>query len=178
APRRHRRSPRHDSSRARAGGADAMKIQVASTPPPEVEADALVIGLPAESKSLPSRLAALDQRAEGPPQSVLAAQKLRARPAAITHVHTAGRWPTARVVIGGLGNPKELAPETIRRGAAAGLRRARDLGARRVAIDVLGDRLPERQRAHATVEGAILGTYTFDRYKNDHTHNALTPLIS
>src|SRR2546428_153050 len=38
-----------------------MKIQVASTPPTDVEADALVIGMAAETKSLPPRLAALDK---------------------------------------------------------------------------------------------------------------------
>src|ERR1044071_168954 len=60
---------------------------------------------------------------------------------------------------------------------AAALRRARDLGARRVAIDVLGDRLSPRQRAHATVEGAILGTYTFDRYKREKNDKAVADLI-
>src|SRR5262249_30415428 len=34
-----------------------------------------------------------------------------------------------------------------------------------------------RQRAHATVEGAILGTYTFDRYKKEKNEKAVTELI-
>ena len=38
-----------------------------------------------------------------------------------------------------------------------------------MAIEVLGDRLPARQRAQSVVEGAILGTYTFDRYKREKT---------
>src|SRR5262245_50958083 len=153
-----------------------MKIQVVSTPPTDVEADALVIGLPAETKTLPPRLAALDKRTEGFIKSVLDAEKFGARPAQLTHVHTAG-LRVARVVVVGLGKPRELGAETIRRAAAAGLRRARDLGARRVAIDVFGDRLPPRQRAHATVEGAILGTYTFDRYKREKNDKAVAELI-
>jgi len=36
-----------------------------------------------------------------------------------------------------------------------------------VAIEVLGDRLPPRRRAHAVVEGLILGTYAFERYKRE-----------
>src|SRR5207245_2683309 len=174
--RRHRRPSRHDPSRARTGGETAMKIQVVSTAPTDVEADALVIGLPAETKSLPPRLAALDKRTDGFVKSVLDAGKFAARPAQLTHVHTAGRLGAAGVVVVGLGKSRELAAETIRRAAAAGVRRARDLGARRVAIDVLGDRLPERQRAHAVVEGAILGTYTFDRYKREKTDKTVDEL--
>ena len=124
-----------------------MKIQVASTPPGDVEADALVIGLPADTKSLPARLAALDKRSEGLIKSVLDAEKFAAKPAQLTHVHTMGRLRAARVVVVGLGKPREVTAETIRRAAAAGLRRARDLGARRVAVDLLGDRLSPRQRA-------------------------------
>ncbi len=154
-----------------------MKIQVVSTAPTDVEADALVIGLPAETKSLPPRLAALDKRTDGFVKSVLDAEKFAARPAQLTHVHTAGRLSATRVVVVGLGKSRELAAETIRRAAAAGVRRARDLGARRVAIDVLGDRLPPRQRAHATVEGAILGTYTFDRYKREKNDKAVAELV-
>src|SRR6266545_5475642 len=66
--------------------------------------------------------------------------------------------------------------EAAQSAAADALRRARDLGARSVAIEVFGTRLPERQRAHAVVEGAILGTYTFDRYKREKTDKTVDEL--
>jgi leucyl aminopeptidase len=34
-------------------------------------------------------------------------------------------------------------------------------------VDLLGDRLPVRQRAQAVIEGAMLGNYTFERYKRE-----------
>ena len=56
------------------------------------------------------------------------------------------------------------------------MRRARDLGARTVAAELLGDRLTARQRAQAVVEGAILGTYYFDRYKREKAERVVSEL--
>ncbi len=153
-----------------------MNLQVLAKPLVEVEADALVVGVPADAKTLPPRVAALDKRAGGLLKSVLEAEKFQGKAAALTHVHTAGRVPAARIVVVGLGNGKQTTAEVLRRAAAAGLRRARDLGARAVAVDLLGDRLPSRLRAHAVVEGAILGTYTFDRYKREKNDKAVAAL--
>ncbi len=152
-----------------------MNVRVVAQALTEVEADALVVGLPAELKTLPPRLAALDKQAGGLLKSVLEAEKFQGRPASVTHVHTAGRLPAARVVVVGLGT-RPATGEVLRRAASAALRRARDLGARSVAVELLGDRLPTRQRAHAVVEGGILGSYTFDRYKREKSEKTVAAL--
>jgi leucyl aminopeptidase len=153
-----------------------MNIRVMSQPLVDVDADALVVGVPAEAKALPPRLAALDRRAGGQITAVLSAERFQGKAGHVTHVHTAGRLGAARVVVVGLGDGRDGTPEPVRRAAASGVRRARDLGASHVAVDLLGDRLPARQRAHAVVEGAILGTYAFDRYKRDKSDKAVTQL--
>jgi leucyl aminopeptidase len=153
-----------------------MNVHVVAKPLTEVQADALVVGLPAELKTLPPRLAALDKQTGGLLKGVLEAEKFQGKAASVTHVHTAGRLPAARVVVVGLGSERPAPGEVLRRAAAAALRRARDLGARSVAIELLGDRLPTRQRAHAIIEGGILGTYTFDRYKREKSEKAVTTL--
>jgi leucyl aminopeptidase len=153
-----------------------MNLQVLAKPLVDVEADALVVGLYTEAKALPARLAALDKRAGGVLKRVLEAENFQGKAGSVTHIHTAGLLPAARVVVVGLGNGKETTSEVLRRAAAAALRRARDLGARTVAIDLLGDRGSARQRAHAVVEGAILGTYSFERYKRDKNGKAVTGL--
>src|SRR5262249_35897905 len=81
-----------------------------------------------------------------------------------------------RLVVAGLGPRNGFVAETLRRAAAAALRRARDLGARTVAVEVFGTRLPERDRAHAVVEGAILGSYTFARYKRGRADKVVEEL--
>src|SRR5499426_196143 len=153
-----------------------MNVRVLSQPLAEVEADALVVGIPADAKALPSRLAALDKRAGGQIKAVLDAERFQAKTAQVTHVHTAGHLGAARVVMVGLGNGRDGTPESARRAAASGLRRARDLGARNVAIELLGDHLPARARAHAVVEGGILGTYAFDRYKKEKSEKTIEQL--
>jgi len=153
-----------------------MKVEVVTGALGAVKADAVVVGLSTDDKKLPSALAALDRQAGGRIAAVLGAERFQGKPGAVTHVHLANGFGASRVVVTGLGSRKDSGVEMVRRAAALGLRRARDLGARTVALDVLGDRLPVRERAHAAVEGAILGTYVFDRYKREKSDKAVETL--
>jgi leucyl aminopeptidase len=153
-----------------------MKVEVVTEPLAAVRADALVVGMTADETKLPPALAALDRQTGGRLAAVITAEKFQGKPGSVTHVHVADGLGAARVVIAGLGPRKAVNPEHVRRAAASGLRRARDLGARTVALETFGDRLPPRQRAHAAVEGAILGTYVFDRYKKEKSDKAVETL--
>jgi leucyl aminopeptidase len=152
-----------------------MKIEVIARPVADVEADAVVVGVYATERRS-ALLAALDAPAGGLLQSVLDAEKFQGKPSQVTHVHTAGRLPTARVVVVGLGERRGSQHETLRRASATGVRRARDLGARAVAVQMPTAGLSARERAQAVVEGAILGTYTFDRYKKEKSEKAVEVL--
>jgi leucyl aminopeptidase len=153
-----------------------MKIEVVTDTLATVKADAIVVGIAADDRRLPPALGALDRQAGGRIAGVLTAEKFQGKPGAVTHLHVADGVGASRIVVAGLGSRKDAGAETVRRAAAAGLRRARDLGARTVALEVLGDRLPARERAHAAVEGAILGTYVFDRYKREKTDKTVETL--
>jgi leucyl aminopeptidase len=152
-----------------------MNVVVRREDAASVAADALVVGLHADEKRWPSSLVELDRRAGGQIKAVLEAERFQAKAGQVTHVHTPA-LASPRLVVAGLGARRDMTAETVRRGAAAALRRARDLGARTVATEVLGQRLPDRQRAHAVVEGAILGTYTFDRYKREKADKVVEEL--
>ena len=149
-----------------------MKVDIVAKRLEEVPADALVVGLYVGETKLPERLARLDRAAQGQLKRVLDAEKFSAKAGQVTHAHADGR----RIVVAGLGPRTETTSEVLRRAAAAGVRRARDLGARTVAAEVLGDRLTARQRAQAVVEGAILGTYQFDRYKREKADKTVDEL--
>jgi leucyl aminopeptidase len=153
-----------------------MKVDVAGGPLETSKTDAIVVGVYAEEKRLRDAAARVDKALGGQLSEVLEAERFSAKPAHVTHVHTTGRIPAGRVVVVGLGKRVDLTLETVRRAASAALRRARDLGAKSVAIDVLGGRLPARSRAHAVTEGALLGAYTFDRYKREKSEKRVEAL--
>jgi leucyl aminopeptidase len=152
-----------------------MKVTIRREAPENTAADALVIGLHAEDKRWPPSLVALDKRASGQIKGVLDAEKFSAKIGQVTHIHTPA-LASPRLVIAGLGPRTGFVAETLRRAAAGALRRARDLGAKTVAVEVFGQRLSERERAHAVVEGAILGAYTFDRYKREKSDKVVEEL--
>lgn len=160
-------APATDAAAAIASATRVMKVTVARREAGALAVDALVVGVHAGERRFPGLLAGLDQRLDGLIKGVLEAERFSAKPGTVTHVHTAGRLPAARIVVVGLGSRREASAETLRRAAAGGLRRARDLGARQVGLEVMGDRPSPRRRAQAVVEGAVLGTYTFDRYKRE-----------
>jgi leucyl aminopeptidase len=146
-----------------------MNVSVVNDSLASLGADAVVVGVYADEKKLRDPAGRVDQAAGGAVRNVLEAEKFQGKIGQVTHIHTNGTLPSRRVVVVGLGRRTDTTAESVRRAASAGLRRARDLGAKNVAIEVLGDRLPARQRAQSVVEGAILGTYTFDRYKREKT---------
>src|SRR5436190_13700243 len=100
-------------------------------------ADALVVGLHAEDRRWPASLVELDRRAGGQIKAVLEAEKFQAKSGSVTHIHTPA-LAAPRLVVAGLGTRADLTLEIVRRSAAAAVRRARDLGARTVAIEVFG----------------------------------------
>jgi leucyl aminopeptidase len=153
-----------------------VKVDVAGTPLETCRADAIVAAVHNEDKKLADVAARIDRALDGQLADVLAAERFSGKPAQVTHLHTAGRIPAGRVIVVGLGKRADVTLETVRRAASAGLRRARELGARSVAIDVLGDRLPPQSRAHAVTEGALLGAYTFDRYKREKAEKRIESL--
>ena len=153
-----------------------MKVDVAAKSLTEVAADALVVGIYSNGARPSRAMQQLDEAMGRQLSAVLAAEKFQGKVGQVTHVHTGGKVRAARIVVAGLGPRAQVSAEVVRRAASAALRRARDLGAKTVAVELLADRLPARQRAHSVVEGAILGTYTFDRYKREKTEKVVSGL--
>lgn len=70
-----------------------------------------------------------------------------------------------RVAVLGLGTPAEIDLERVRRVAANGARIAAEIGAETIAFHVPDTELDAEAVSHAVVEGFMLASYRFDRYK-------------
>ncbi len=153
-----------------------MKLALETRSPLDAHADMLVVGRYADPARPPAEVAALDKQLEGLLSTVLQTEKFGGKPGQISHFYTSGRIPAGRVLVVGLGTRKRGDAEAVRRGAAAAARRARDLGAASVAVFMPADGLSARARAQAIVEGAILGTYRFDKYLKEKNTKVIEAL--
>jgi leucyl aminopeptidase len=161
-----------------------MDLALETRKPSEARADVLVLGRYADEGRVPAEVVAVDRALGGLLTKVLQSEKFESKPGQISYVHTGGKIPAERVLVVGLG-PHRRGEKTrgdaepLRRAAAAAVRRARDLNAGSVAVFMPPDGLSPRERAQAVVEGALLGTYRFDKYlkeKNPRAVRALTVL--
>ncbi|HXJ77327.1 MAG TPA: leucyl aminopeptidase [Candidatus Methylomirabilis sp.] len=153
-----------------------MKLSLETRSLAEVRADVLVIGRPGNGARPTPEVAALDKKLEGLLTDMLKSEQFEGKAGQICHFHTAGRIGAGRVLVVGLGPRKPGDAEPVRRGAAAAIRRARELGASTAAVFIAGDGLPARARAQAIVEGANLGTYRFDRYLKEKSDKVIQSL--
>ena len=153
-----------------------MKLSLDTNGLTEVRADALILGRHTDDAKLTPALAAVDKKLGGLLSKVMAGEKFEGKIGQVSHVHTDGRLRAARVLVAGLGPKKGSNAEAVRRAASAAARRARDLGARSAAAYLAADGVPPRARAQATAEGAVLGTYRFDKYLKEKSPKRLDSL--
>jgi len=153
-----------------------MKLSVETRSPADARADALVAGRHAGETRLAPALAAVDAKLGGALARMLAAEKFEGKPGQVSHLYTEGRMGAARVLVVGLGPRRLSDAEVVRRSTSAAVRRARDLGAASVAVHMPADGLSARARAQAVVEGALLGTYRFDKYLREKNGKAVQAL--
>jgi leucyl aminopeptidase len=142
-----------------------MQLTVKGGPLIEAAGDVVVVERFAGESRLGPDAQQVDRALGGLLGRALADERFEGRVGETTHLHADGRLGAKRVLVVGLGPRVECGAETLRRAASAALRRARDLGGRRVVMPLLGTRLPGAARARAIGVGALLGLYAFDRYK-------------
>jgi len=133
-------------------------------------ADALVLFAPEGTSALSSALAPL-RKVFGPKLArILSLEQFTGKNNSLCTFLSDGRLPSPRVILVGLGAPGDLNAERIRRASSLAAKKSQGLGLKNVNIlfpewtTDLGDALPAAATATALAEGAILGTYRYDRY--------------
>ncbi|MGC4000163.1 MAG: leucyl aminopeptidase [Anaeromyxobacter sp.] len=157
-----------------ARGKSGTAVKVTGTPALEVEADTLA--LPVLEEELRGAgggwLKALDAALEGAARAAAKAEKFEGKAGQELVLTPLGRLPARRVVLMGLGSRARLVEaaragfEPLRMAAGKVARAAARSGGRALALAppaVEADQLAGAVRA--LVEGALLGAYSFDRYR-------------
>src|SRR5579859_1167210 len=109
----------------------------------------------------------LDEAFDGLLLQLFARGEFKGEAGDLTTVHTMGKLATGRVVLVGLGKLEKLQPLTIQRACGAAARYLQQTGAHSVALAcLLEDALLDIEtQTQAAIEGALLGIYTFKKYK-------------
>ncbi|MCZ6463277.1 MAG: leucyl aminopeptidase [Proteobacteria bacterium] len=127
----------------------------------------LFVGDPSERR-LPPRLAALDRELGSPVAAVLASGDFRGRPADSVLVYPPAGSSVKRILLLGMGVEAAVDAEALRRCAGSAVRRAVQLRAPSVALVVPGGRrVQPPAAAQALAEGAVLGGFRFDAYREE-----------
>lgn len=143
-----------------------MEFVTSPLAPETVDCDALVVGIFQDVGPADGAAGRVDKALEGVLSAALGEEKFEGKPAKTTVLHTHGKIPARRVIVVGLGPKSTATLDTLRKGAAAAILRARELHAAHVAFSPVT--LPPHAvepLTQARVEGIVLGHYRFAKYK-------------
>lgn len=144
-----------------------MDFQTSTDPLSSLKSEAVIVplfeGCPLAGASLEA-----DRLLAGEIQRLTSQGLLRATPKEVTVLFPRDTVGIRRLLVVGLGRQTDATPDLTREAAGTACQRARDLGATSIALPPF---LPQQQKSladryvQATVEGAILGLYEFDKHR-------------
>ena len=142
-----------------------MDVQVSTDQLQNLRADALILWI-FEATELSAAAQAIDTAMSGAIQSVIASGDFAGKNGDATILYSQGSLHVPRVILVGLGTREAFAADTLRRSAALGLQKARDMNARTVITALEAGSLTMSRAAEALTEGALLGLYRFHGQKS------------
>ncbi|MFZ1794515.1 MAG: leucyl aminopeptidase [Anaerolineae bacterium] len=157
-----------------------MNISVLNKHIQTVKADALIVNL-FEGVSLPGgATGAVDGATNGAISQLIQLGDFKGKLNEIAVVYTHGLIPSPRVILVGLGKASDFTLDKARQASGTAARKAKELGCKTVASIAHGagiGGLNPREAAQATIEGAILGTYTHTEQKSRADQSAIEQLF-
>ncbi|HEY0710041.1 MAG TPA: leucyl aminopeptidase [Polyangia bacterium] len=145
-----------------------MRIELSAAAPVDQKADLLAVGCTEDTLEDNTLLGSLDTALGGFLRSAINEERFKGSPGQTLSFPTQGRLPATRVVLIGLGKRAALALPALRSFGARAARHAETTGAKRLAVlsplGFLGPQPVLGSLIERLVEGAVLGTYRFDKY--------------
>jgi leucyl aminopeptidase len=131
-------------------------------------ADTIIVNLFEGTASPTGATGAVDKALGGMISDLINGRDMKGKEGEVTVLYPRGAIQARRVIVAGLGKPEKFNLDSVRRAAAAAIKRARDLHANQVATIVHGagvGHLPVAAAAQATAEGSLLAVYDYDAPK-------------
>ena len=157
-----------------------MEIKVIVGDIAQIEADAIVVNIFEGVEQPGGATAAVDKALGGAISSLISRGEIKGKFGEITIVHTFGKVPAERVAIAGLGKRQDFGVDKVRGVTGEFCRALRKLNCHKIATILhgagIGNIEPEAS-AEAIAEGALLGLYSFTRYKKPEYEDIAEMLI-
>jgi len=134
----------------------------------QIEADAIVVNLFEGVEQTGGATAAVDKALDGAISSLISRGEIKGKFGEVSIVHTFGKLPAGIVAIAGLGKRQDFNVDKIRGVAGEFCRALRKLNCHKIATILHGAGIGSIEleaSTEAIAEGALLGLYSFTKYK-------------
>ncbi|MDW8299418.1 MAG: leucyl aminopeptidase [Anaerolineae bacterium] len=144
-----------------------MQFSLIFQAPHLAQADALILSM-YEDEALHKSPAAADAALGGAIADLLSTGDFTGKASQVAVLYPRGALPARRLILVGLGKRESLTLDTLRRAAAVGVQKARELKAKSLASTLhgRGSALSAESCAQAYLEGAVLGNYQYHGQKS------------
>jgi len=145
-----------------------LEIKVIAGDIAQIEADAIVINLFEGVEQPGGATAAVDKALDGAISSLISRGEIKGKFGEVNIVHTLGKLPAGIVAIAGLGKRQDFNVDKIHGLAGEFCRALRKLNCHKIATILHGagiGNIELEASAEAIAEGALLGLYSFIKYK-------------
>jgi len=158
-----------------------MNITIATGKPEQLDAQGLLVTIFKGQKELSGPMVELDEKLGGMLTYLVSSQEIRGEFKEFTVIHT-NKLPTTRVLVMGMGARNQFSLDRIRSVAGRSARLMRRIGISRMAVSSFSHLdVDPSEAAQAIIEGVILGSYRFIKYKHvdptDKRYTNLTDLV-
>ncbi len=156
-----------------------MDIRIIEQNVEDMQCDALVVGAAYKKVGhqtkelvLNGKATEVDSLLGGLFQATYGDGEFKAELGELLTLHPMGKLAAKRVVVVGLGAQEKMSTQSIRRASAIASRHLQQTGANQVALALHSEELNMGldNSVRAEVEGALLGLYTFKKYKQTNTN--------
>jgi len=157
-----------------------LKIKAAVGDIARIEADAIVVNIFEGVEQPSGATAAVDKALDGAISSLISRGEIKGKFEEVNIVHTFGRLPAGIIAIAGLGRQEDFNVDRIRAVAGEFCRALRKVNCHKIATILHGAGIGGVEfeaSAQAITEGALLGLYSFAKYKKPEYENIKEMLI-